>query len=71
LATATVWFGDFAHVASLLVELDAVSGAIGRQVAKTFEMRLWALQGREAETRQRVHSTTANARPGWRDSEAH
>jgi DNA-binding CsgD family transcriptional regulator len=71
LATATVWRGEFTHVASLLAELDAVSAAIGRQVAKTFELRLWALQGREAATREAVRSMIANAAPGWRESEAH
>ena len=71
LGLAAVWRGDFTQVASLLAEHDAVSAAIGRQAAKTFELRLWALQGREAQTREAVRSTIAKATPGQRGSEAH
>ncbi len=45
---ATAWIGDFASTASLIAEADSVA-AIGSPIAPFTELRLRALQGREAE----------------------
>ena len=53
LASAAVWWGDFAAAASLIAEANAVCEATGARIPPYAAMRLASLQGREAEaTRQ-------------------
>ena len=49
LASAAVWWGDFAAAASLIAEADAVCEATGARIPPYAAMRLVSLQGREAE----------------------
>jgi DNA-binding CsgD family transcriptional regulator len=57
LALARAWTGDFAGAASLVAESDSVAAATGSRIAPYALLRLWALQGREAE----VSAAMANA----------
>jgi len=49
LASAAVWWGDFAAATSLIAEADAVCEATGARIPPYAAMRLVSLQGREAE----------------------
>jgi DNA-binding CsgD family transcriptional regulator len=49
LASAAVWWGEFAAAASLIAEADAVCEATGARFPPYAAMRLASLQGREAE----------------------
>jgi ATP/maltotriose-dependent transcriptional regulator MalT len=48
LASAAVWWGDFAAAASLIAEAAAVCEATGARIAPYAAMRLASLQGRQA-----------------------
>ena len=50
LALARAWIGDFAGAASLVAEIDSVVAATGSRFVPGAALRLWALQGREAES---------------------
>ena len=50
LALARAWIGDFAGAASLVAEIDNVVAATGSRLVPGAALRLWALQGREAES---------------------
>ena len=50
LALARAWIGDFAGAASLVAEIDSVVATTGSRFVPGAALRLWALQGREAES---------------------
>jgi DNA-binding CsgD family transcriptional regulator/tetratricopeptide (TPR) repeat protein len=50
LALARAWIGDFTGAASLVAEIDSVVAATGSRFVPGAALRLWALQGREAES---------------------
>ncbi len=56
LAMATVWTGDFAGAASLVAEVESVAGATGSHFPPYAQLRLRALQGREAEASAAITS---------------
>jgi DNA-binding CsgD family transcriptional regulator len=49
LASAAVWWGDFAAAAALIAEAEAVCEATGARIAPYAAMRLASAQGRQAE----------------------
>ena len=49
LGIAMAWIGDFTGAASLVAESESVASATGSRFAPFGALRLWALQGREAE----------------------
>ena len=50
LALARAWIGDFAGAGSLVAEIDSVVATTGSRFVPGAALRLWALQGREAES---------------------
>jgi DNA-binding CsgD family transcriptional regulator len=64
LGIATAWIGDFASTASLIAEADSVAAAIGSPIAPFAELRLRALQGREAEASALIAHTIEQAATG-------
>jgi len=57
LALERAWLGDFAGAGLLLAESDSVAAATGSQVPPFAVLRLWALQGREAEATPLIEAT--------------
>jgi len=60
LALARAWIGDLAGTAALVAESDSVVAATGSRFVPGAALRLWALQGREAE----VSAATERAAAG-------
>ena len=56
-ALAQAWIGDFADAAALVAEIDSVVTATGSRFNPGAALRLWALQGREAESAALIAST--------------
>jgi DNA-binding CsgD family transcriptional regulator len=66
LALATAWMGDFAGAAALIAEIDSVAAATGNRFPPYMALRLWALQGREAEASAAIASAAEQAAAGGR-----
>ena len=64
LALARAWIGDFAGAASLVAEIDSVVAATGSRFVPGAALRLWALQGREAESAALLASVMERAAAG-------
>jgi DNA-binding CsgD family transcriptional regulator len=64
LGLARAWTGDFAGAASLVAESESVAAAIGNRFPPYMALRLWALQGREAEASAAIASATEEAAAG-------
>lgn len=64
LAVSTVWTGDFAGAASLILETDSVAAATGSLQAPYALLRLRALQGREDAAATAMASAIELAAPG-------
>jgi len=63
LALARAWIGDLAGTASLVAESDSVVAATGSRFVPGAALRLWALQGREAEVSAAIERAAAEG-PG-------
>jgi DNA-binding CsgD family transcriptional regulator/tetratricopeptide (TPR) repeat protein len=63
LALARAWIGDLAGTASLVAESDSVVAATGSRFVPGAALRLWALQGREAEVSAAIGRAAAEG-PG-------
>ena len=63
LALARAWTGDLAGTASLVAESDSVVAATGSRFVPGAALRLWALQGREAEVSAAIERAAAEG-PG-------
>jgi len=63
LALARAWIGDLAGTASLVAEIDSVVAATGSRFVPGAALRLWALQGREAEVSAAIERAVAGG-PG-------
>jgi DNA-binding CsgD family transcriptional regulator len=63
LAIASAWMGDFADAAALIAESDSVAVATGRPIAPNALLRLWALQGAEAEASAPMVSEIEQGQP--------
>jgi DNA-binding CsgD family transcriptional regulator/tetratricopeptide (TPR) repeat protein len=66
LALARAWIGDFAGAAVLVAEIDSVAAATGNRFPPYMALRLWAMQGREAEASAAIASATEQAAAGGR-----
>jgi DNA-binding CsgD family transcriptional regulator len=66
LALARAWTGDFAGAAALVAEIDSVAAATGNRFPPYMALRLWAMQGREAEVSAAIASATEQAAAGGR-----
>jgi DNA-binding CsgD family transcriptional regulator len=64
LALDKVWAGDLAGAALLIAESDSVAAATGSQLPPFAALRLWSLQGREAEASALVEATIQQATAG-------
>jgi DNA-binding CsgD family transcriptional regulator/tetratricopeptide (TPR) repeat protein len=62
-ALARAWIGDFAGAATLVAEIDSVVAATGSRFVPGAALRLWALQGREAEASAAIEHAAAGG-PG-------
>jgi len=63
LAIASAWMGDFAGAAALIAESDSVAAATGSPIASYALLRLWALQGREAEAAAPIATEIEQGQP--------
>jgi DNA-binding CsgD family transcriptional regulator len=63
LGAATAWAGDLPGAASLVVEAKTLAAATGVRFTPLAELRLLALQGREAEAVALIDETIEQARP--------
>jgi DNA-binding CsgD family transcriptional regulator len=70
LALARAWIGDFAGAATLVAEIDSVAAATGNRFPPYMALRLWALQGREAEATAAIASAIGQAAAGGREMAA-
>lgn len=61
LASAAVWWGEFAAAASLIAEADAICEATGARIPPYAAMRLASLQGREAEAAPLIEAAVEEA----------
>ncbi|HEY3072873.1 MAG TPA: LuxR C-terminal-related transcriptional regulator, partial [Candidatus Limnocylindrales bacterium] len=61
LATVRIWMGDFAGARSLIAESDSVAAATGVRYPPYAELRVMALEGREAEAVARIASAIERA----------
>jgi DNA-binding CsgD family transcriptional regulator len=64
LALDKLWTGDLAGAALLVAESDTVAAATGSQLPPFAALRLWSLQGREAEASALVEATVKQATAG-------
>jgi len=64
MALEALWNGDFAAVASLIAEADAVCEATGSRIAPYAATTLASLRGREAEAAPLIQATLEQAAPG-------
>jgi DNA-binding CsgD family transcriptional regulator len=64
LGLARTWTGDFAGAASLVAESANVMAATGNRFPPYMMLRLWALQGREAEASAAIASAIEQAAAG-------
>jgi DNA-binding CsgD family transcriptional regulator/tetratricopeptide (TPR) repeat protein len=63
LGMARSWAGDFAGAAAIAAEADSVAAATGGRSAPQAMLRLWALQGREAEAAEAIEQAVVGG-PG-------
>jgi DNA-binding CsgD family transcriptional regulator len=56
LGLARLWTGDLAGAASLIEESDSVAAATGTRIPPFAALRLWSLQGREAEASRLIEA---------------
>jgi len=61
LALVRAWTGDFAHAVALVAEADSVAAATGNRFPPYMALRLWALQGTEAEASAAIADTIEQA----------
>jgi DNA-binding CsgD family transcriptional regulator/tetratricopeptide (TPR) repeat protein len=66
LALARAWIGDFAGAAALVAEIDSVAAATGNRFPPYMALRLWAMQGWEAEASAAIASAIGQAAAGGR-----
>jgi DNA-binding CsgD family transcriptional regulator len=64
LGTVTAWSGDFAATASLIAETDSIAATSGIPFPPFIELRLLALQGKEAEASALIGHTIERADGG-------
>jgi len=66
LGLARAWIGDFTGAAALVAETDSVAVATGNRFPPYMTLRLWALQGREAEASVAIANSIEQAAAGGR-----